>query len=444
MKIIRCLLCLFIAATSSSAQQKSDHDYTWFHQAATDEPSKDSGPVKTIGEVKWKFKTGGRIFSSPSLSGHTAFIGSEDGNLYATDGQTGKLLWKFTTGGAVRSTAAVFGQTVYFGSMDGNYYALNERDGSLKWKFKTGGEKPIGGIGYWGMKPPDMQMNDLWDYFLSSPVPDENDKGQTLYFGSSDGNVYAVNTNDGSLKWKFKTGGIIHSSPVLQDGVLFIGSWDNFFYAIDVKTGQEKWKFKTGEEQAMSGIMTTATVRNGVVYFGARDAHVYALHTDDGKILWSYDAEKSWILGSAIIKNDILYVGTSDSYLLLGLDTRTGTEKFRFKTCGYVFGSPAIAGNTLFIGDFTGKMYALDLASPGRYSEFSTASRKQFAAGVLKNDVLDFAYASKGADLYYYDANKRVMDDFYSLGPFVSSPAIKDNTLYVGSADGYLYALELK
>jgi len=140
-----------------------------------------------------------------------------------------------------------------------------------------------------------------------------------------------------------------------------------------------------------------------------------------------------------------LYVGTSDTYLLLALDAKTGSEKFRFKTNGYVFGKPGIIDNSIYFGDFTGKMYSLDLSSGGKVSNsFSTENRKQNAGMVLKNDTLDFAFAAKGGDLTLYDVNKKVMNSFYKLGSIVSSPLIKDGILFFGSADGYLYALKLK
>jgi eukaryotic-like serine/threonine-protein kinase len=444
---IKFLLTVTVVLTEASlnAQPDSNRAYSMFHADPMHSGNYPSKNYKTIGNVKWKFKTGGKIFSSPAVVNDIAFIGSEDNNLYAIDIRSGKQKWKFKTGGEVNSSAAVYNNTVYFGSFDGYYYAVDIISGKLKWKLKTGGEKWMGGKAYWGMKPADIYMNDLWDFFLSSPVVGKIAGNSIVYFGSSDGNVYALDAKDGELKWKFKTNGSIHTSPALYSNTIYIGNWDGLFYAIDAQTGKEKWKFKTGEQQAMTGIQASATLENGVVYFSARDAHMYALDAANGTLLWKYDAENSWILSTAAIKDHVLYTGTSDTYLLLALDANTGKEKFRFKTNGYVYGSPAVAGGAAFFGDFTGKMYALDLNTGGRnWTSFSTNSRKQNAASILKEDTLNFEYAAKGADLTSYVANKKVMDDFYRLGSIVSSPVVKDGVLYFGSADGYLYALHLK
>jgi outer membrane protein assembly factor BamB len=439
------LLVTGIFITSSLiAQRAVNTPVSMFHADARHSGNYSSRGHK-IGGLKWKFKTQGKIFSSPAVVNDVAFIGSEDGNLYAIDSKSGKEKWRFKTGGAVHSSPAIYNNSVYFGSFDGYYYAVDRNSGKQRWKFKTGGEKWMGGKGYWGMEPSAMFMDDPWDFFLSSPIIGTGDNNPLVYFGSSDGNVYALHAKDGTLQWKFESNGSIHTSPALYRGTIYIGNWNAWFYAIDARTGKEKWKFKTGEQVAMKGIQASATVENGVVYFGARDAHLYALKADDGRVLWKYDAENSWILSTAAIKDNILYVGTSDTYLLLALDAKTGKEKFRFKTNGYVYSSPAIAGSTAYFGDFTGKMYALDLNTAGKkWTSFSTGSRNKNAAGVLKQDTLNFTYTANGADLHNYDANKKVMSDFYTLGSIVSSPAVKGGVLYFGSADGYFYALNLK
>ncbi|MEM2928909.1 MAG: PQQ-binding-like beta-propeller repeat protein [Nitrososphaerota archaeon] len=87
--------------------------------------------------LKWKLKTGGWIYSSPSISKDgTIYFGSHDHYLYALN-PDGSLKWKFKTGEEVPSSPAIDSNgTIYFGSYDSYLYALNS-DGSLKWRFRA-------------------------------------------------------------------------------------------------------------------------------------------------------------------------------------------------------------------------------------------------------------------------------------------------------------------
>ena len=91
---------------------------------------------KKLGSLRWKFKTEGKIFSSPVIQDGIAYIGSEDSNLYAIHAATGEFIWKFRTGGAVSSTPAVFNNIIYFTSYDGYCYAADaitgRKSGNLK------------------------------------------------------------------------------------------------------------------------------------------------------------------------------------------------------------------------------------------------------------------------------------------------------------------------
>src|ERR1700690_1408064 len=73
--------------------------------------------------------------------------------------------------------------------------------------------------------------------------------GGSVYFGSADHNLYAVNAADGSLRWKFQTDGPVNSSPAVDGGSVYAGSLDGNFYAVDAETGKLQWKFKTGGER---------------------------------------------------------------------------------------------------------------------------------------------------------------------------------------------------
>lgn len=436
------LLTLHFLITAFAIAQHDDNTPRMFRHSITTSSAEDYKPV---GDIKWKFRTDGKIFSSPAVYKGLVFIGSEDGHLYAVDESTGVERWKFKTAGAVHSSPFVAGNSVYFGSMDGHFYAVDRATGKEKWKLKTGGEKVMGDTSYWDMKPKGMYMEDLWDCFLSSPIAVTNSDGNTVLFGSSDGYLYSVDASKGFIKWKFKTNGSIHSSPTLHNGTVYVGSWDGCMYAINARTGALHWKYQTGQQMGMTGIQASPAVYDGVVYFGARDAHLYALNASNGVMTWKYDAKNAWIVSSPLIHDGMVYTGTSDSYLFVGLDAKTGRERFHFKTNGYVFSTPAVSGSTAYIGDFTGRLFAIDVASgEKRFNYFSTESRQRKAMLVLNQDTLDFGYTAKGADLLFYETNKKVMDDYYSLGSIVSSPVVKDDVIYFGSADGNLYALKLK
>ncbi len=76
----------------------------------------------------------------------------------------------------------------------------------------------------------------------------------------------------GKVLWTFAASAGIHSSPAVVDGTVYVGSRDYKLYAIDAATGKEKWAFKTG-----SWVESSPAVANGVVYFGSNDGYFYAV-----------------------------------------------------------------------------------------------------------------------------------------------------------------------
>ena len=401
---------------------------------ATDGPRQFNG-------VKWAFKTDGWVLSSPALAGGLVYFGSDDKNLYALDASTGAEKWKFSTGGPVRSSPAVVAGTVYFGSYDGSFYALDAVSGKLKWKFETAGEKQFEAKGLHGYFPRAQTVPDFWDFFLSSPAVKEG----LVYFGSGDGNLCALDLETGQLKWKFATQGVVHSSPAVAGGVVYFGSWDSYLYALDAATGQEKWKFKTGEDKTnfnQVGIQSSPAVDGGVVYFGCRDSHLYAVDAQTGQQKWNFPTQGSWVIVSPVVRNGVTYFATSDSALFHAVDAATGKERFTLPTGLFVFSSPAVAGDMAYFGVFDGKLLAIDLKAGKPRWEFQTDSSKaNLPAFLLPDGKPDYAkiFASD-----FWEDMVLAVHKLFALGAIVSSPSIVDGVLYVGSTDGYVYALQLR
>jgi eukaryotic-like serine/threonine-protein kinase len=399
---------------------------------ATDGPRQFNG-------VKWAFKTNGWVLSSPALAGGLVYFGSDDTNLYALDVTTGAEKWKFSTGGPVRSSPAVVAGTVYFGSYDGTFYAVDAASGKLRWKFETAGEKQFEAKGLHGYYPRAQTVADPWDFFLSSPAVNE----ALVYFGSGDGNLYALDAETGQLKWKFATQGVVHSSPAVAGGVVYFGSWDSYFYALDAATGQEKWKFKTGEDRTnfnQVGIQSSPAVDGGVAYFGCRDAHLYALDARTGQEKWNFDAHGTWINTSPAIYEGAAYVGLSIPAFFGAVDIKTGQVRFHLDARFMDFSSPALAGGMAYFGSFNGKLYAVDLKTDQFAWEFQTQAGKKDALGIVGPDGRpDFKAIFRSK---FYEDMYSAVEKLFSLGSIVSSPTVDRGIIYVGSTDGNVYALE--
>jgi outer membrane protein assembly factor BamB len=64
----------------------------------------------------------------------------------------------------------------------------------------------------------------------------------------------------------------VDSSPAVVNGTVYVGSDDNNVYAINAATGAKVWGFTTGDEA-----LSSPAVVNGTVYVGSFDSNVYAI-----------------------------------------------------------------------------------------------------------------------------------------------------------------------
>ena len=395
--------------------------------------------VPVLHGVKWKFRSGAAVLSTPALSGGSLYFGSNDGNLYALDAAKGTVRWKFKTHGRITSSPAVADGRVYFGSYDGTFYAIDTEHGTPVWKFATGGERRFSGRHLHGAEPAGEVMPDPFDVFLSSPAV----AGGLVYFGSGDGSVYALDGSSGTLRWKFRTGNVVHASPAVAEGTLYVGSWDSYFYALDAASGKLRWRFKTGEDAVISnqvGIQSSAVVADGVVYFGCRDSNLYALDAATGAKRWAYSTDGAWVVSSPVVRSGKVYFATSDSAQLLAVDAASGARVFslQFKHWPF-FSSPTLAGDFLYIGSDAGKVLAVDLRSQQVAWTFETDGARQNAAALTKPDGTP-NYAAVVPDSFY-DSMVMGTQRMMSIGAVISTPVVGGDTLYFGSWDGQLYAI---
>jgi eukaryotic-like serine/threonine-protein kinase len=340
----------------------------------------------------------------------------------------------------ITSSPAVQRGVVYFASYDGKFYAVDASTGKLKWKFQTAGEHRFTAKHIHGSLPEAEAMPDPFDYYLSSPTL----SGDSVYFGSGDGNVYSLDASSGKLNWKFQTGDVVHASPAVVDGTVYIGSWDSNFYALDAATGKEKWRFKTGvdpDTHNQVGIQSSAAVADGLVYFGCRDSNFYALDAATGQLKWNFNNKGSWVITSPAVHDGKVYFATSDTAQFYAFDAKTGgAPLFSLKFTWPIFSSPAVAGDTLYFGAQNGVFTAVDLKTAKVAWTFQTDGARENLVRLSEpggQPKYEAVFTEN-----FYDNMVIGVYKLFATGGILSSPVVAGDTLYFGSTDGNLYALQ--
>jgi len=122
-----------------------------------------------------------------------------------------------------------------------------------------------------------------WTFHAQGPFfsPPSVDSAGRILISCQDRNVYALNLADGKRLWSFETGEGVWASPAVEEGTAYVGSRDGLFYALDANTGRVSWSSKVG-----SPILSTAALDAERVYFAAEDLHAWALDRKTGAVAW--------------------------------------------------------------------------------------------------------------------------------------------------------------
>jgi outer membrane protein assembly factor BamB len=353
--------------------------------------------------VVWKQQLGGEVWAPSRYHGGLLYFGCDNAMFYAFDVSARQAKWQFQTGGKVRSGADITAGVVTFASDDGFLYALDAETGEERWRFELGGSD-------FERRGPAPDAPYLYDYLHSSPVVDNG----VVYIGSSDGNLYAVNHNSGEEEWRFATDSLVRSTPVVHEGKVYFGSWDGKTYAVEVATGKELWQYDCG-----AVIQSSPAVVDGNIVIGSRSAKIFALDAQTGEPAWILPHEDgSWVESSPVYYDGLVYIGSSDALKLFAIEPDSGLVQWHYKTGGWSWGTPTVSGGVVYIGSISA-----------------------------------FPYYFEGIDLKagFYAIDRETGQELWSLTPekiegyvtggVFSSASIADGMVYVCGLDANLYAL---
>ena len=404
----------------------------------------------------WRFSSLGRIYHEPAYSKGLIFFGNGYGHFYAIDSRSGISRWTFQAENGISSQPVIHGNKVLFESYDGTLFSLKAKSGEEVWRFTS----------------------DNYYSFSSPPTI----IGNTILVSDAGGRLYAVDANSGKSLWKFdantpETVSSIHNGILLMwmdyisahGDTVYFASKDGYIYALSILSGDLKWKYDTG-----SVLTVQPEIIGPYIFLGNKNGDTFAIQRKDGRVVWSQDGAgnpvtclkgldplgefnspsdnrinlianlifKTWSLGNTSI------IKVTSNQGVAKVNVKNGNEIWKKDVNAEFISCPNKWFSYLFFADATGEVRAIDEADGSDKWEVELGG-KVFSTPVL---AYNWNYPIQSPLLYFvtnsgdiHAFNARNGKEIWSFSTFlhISSPlTIRGDYLYVGSIDGGLYRIK--
>lgn len=271
--------------------------------------------------ISWETTTGARMRQAPAIGpDEDIYIGNWTVDaINKIDAENGNVLWNApTVRGVTNSTAAI--------DQDGNVY------------FGTKGAAEAGFFSFGPNGSERWSITGVGDFYSSPAISND---GSTVYaLVTSSGELHAINTSDGSLKWIDPvdvSSGLGTSLSIDTDGTIYMTTGSDVVAVTDNgDSGSVKWvESVTGPNE--SGVVIGP---EGDLYTGSQDGLV-SLNPNDGSINWIY--EQIFVEESvpAVDNNGNVYIGSVDGRF--SIVSPSGSLLKEFSLGNSVVNSPVIA-----------------------------------------------------------------------------------------------------
>jgi len=276
---------------------------------------------------------------------------------------------------------------------------------------------------------------------------------ETVFFGTENGEVIALDANTGEQKWIKRVKGEVLAAPAIDAGIVLVNTGSGLIIALNADNGEEVWTSESDVPPlSLRGVSSPAAVNGGAI-IGTATGKLIVNILETGQTAWEQvisaatgvtELERIVDIDSEpLVAGGNVYVISYDG-TLASVELRTGRViwKREYKS----FRRLSLSGSTLYLVDVNSNVYALD----------SRNGVELWSQGALKQRLLTgvtpvgnyLVAGDKFGYLHWFDqadgkivARLEVGGDDEDEGIY-HSPVADGDTLYTQTRDGKLVAIK--
>ena len=354
-------------------------------------------------EQVWSTSLLGAPTAAPVHEAGRVFVALRDGYVTAVNLVDGDIVWQVEH--PVVGQPAVEGELLYVASRD-ELHGLKTATGRTRWSISL--EAPLSAplvtsTSGWLIVALETQTllalradtgEEVWRTEMSGSINvPPSLAADRMYVSLATGDVVALSLLTGAAMWKQHLGGAPDRILPLDD--LFVGATDNFFYSLSRLDGSIKWRWPTGGD-----IVGLPAVDEKRVYFASRDNQLWALNRNSGVQQWHQSLAVRPTAGPRQM-GDLLVLGGTSQYLRF-FDPLTGVTYGRIPSSSELAHPPlslstAASGPLLITVTGDGQLEAFGHATGPTQLDLATAfldTALELPAAALFGEDGDVAAAS--------------------------------------------------
>ncbi|MBN2229007.1 MAG: PQQ-like beta-propeller repeat protein [Candidatus Thorarchaeota archaeon] len=276
--------------------------------------------INPNGTVNWTFHTGGYVETCPVITEDgSIYFGSHDGNFYALF-PNGTEKWRASYNSPDVYSPVMDDQGLIYFLAHGKLHCLDQH-GNEHWNFSAHSIDPMTpALSHHGEIILGTSEGILYCVYPNGTLRWSSEVGEEIAGTisiDSNGNIYCIDRgadallsvdSEGQLRWSYPIVYGTHGASIGIDGTVYCGEGYNLV-ALD-SNGSLIWKYATG------GTISSppAISLNGNIFFGSQDGNVYALD-QSGEEVWIFDGN-DWVESRPAIGSDgTVYIGSHGGIL---------------------------------------------------------------------------------------------------------------------------------